>query len=173
MSENTTLADPPRDPAAIQSVEQSLVLTTFTADDAWEIGNALRTRLLAFPTPAVVNISLANSHQLLFHTATRSGTAPDNDLWVVRKRATVLRFGSSTWYMHNKNNGDEAAFAKKYMLGERAGDYAIHGGGWPVRVKGVEGVVGVIVVSGLKQEQDHQVIVEVLEEIVKKQDERA
>ncbi|KZV62769.1 hypothetical protein PENSPDRAFT_678204 [Peniophora sp. CONT] len=164
-----TLADPPRDLDAIQSVEQSLTLTTFTADDAWEIGTALRTRLLAFSTPVVINITLANSNQLLFHTATRSGTAPDNDQWVARKRATVLRWGSSTWYMHNKLQGDEAAFAAKYMLGERAGGYAIHGGGWPVRVKGVEGVVGVIVVSGLKQEQDHQVIVEVLEEFVKKQ----
>ena len=62
---------------------------------------------------------------------------------------------------------------RKEKLGERAGDYAIHGGGWPVRVKGVEGVVGVIVVSGLKQEEDHQVIVEVLGEIGKKQKERA
>lgn len=58
--------------------------------------------------------------------------------------------------------GDEAAFKAKYALGETAGDYAIHGGGWPVRVKGVEGVVAVIVVSGLKQEEDHGIIVEVL-----------
>ena len=39
------------------------------------------------------------------------------------------------------------------MLGESAGDYAIHGGGVPVRVKGVEGVVAVIVVSGLAQHE--------------------
>jgi uncharacterized protein (UPF0303 family) len=36
--------------------------------------------------------------------------------------------------------------------------YAVHGGGFPVKVKGVEGVVGVIVVSGLTQEDDHAVI---------------
>ena len=168
-----TLPDPPRDAASIESVEESLVLSTFTADDIWEIGTALRTRLLAFPTPAVVNITLANSNQLIFHTATRSGTQADNDSWVARKRATVLRFGKSTWYQHIKNQGNEDAFAKKYVLGETAGNYAIHGGGWPVRVKGVEGVVGVIVVSGLKQEEDHQVIVEVLKDIVKKQKDRA
>ena len=55
------------------------------------------------------------------------------------------------------------------MLGEGAGQYAIHGGGWPVRVRGVEGVVAVVVVSGLKQEQDHGIILqtvgEMLEEI--------
>lgn len=68
--------------------------------------------------------------------------------------------------MHNKLHGDEDAFKKKYMLGETAGEYAIHGGGVPVRVHGVEGIVGVIVVSGLKQHEDHQVVVEGLEEFL-------
>jgi len=62
--------------------------------------------------------------------------------------------------MHNKMHGDEKAFAEKYVLGETAGEYAIHGGGVPVRVTGVEGVVGVIVVSGLTQKEDHQVVVD-------------
>jgi uncharacterized protein (UPF0303 family) len=79
---------------------------------------------------------------------------------VARKRKTVLRWGVSSWYMHNKMQGDEKAFADKYMLGQSAGEYAIHGGGVPVRVKGVEGVVGVVVVSGLKQDEDHQVFLE-------------
>lgn len=34
----------------------------------------------------------------------------------------------------------------------------------PVRVRGVEGIVAVIVVSGLKQHQDHQIVIEALEE---------
>lgn len=166
---STSLSEPPRDLNAITRVEQSLVFRSFTADVAWELGNRLRTRLLEFPTPAVINISLANSNQLLFHSVTRSGTQPDNDSWVARKRATVLRWGFSTWYMHNKLAGDEAAFAAKYMLGDSAGQYAIHGGGFPVRVQGVEGIVGVIVVSGLKQEQDHQVIVETVEQYLAQQ----
>lgn len=67
--------------------------------------------------------------------------------------------------MHVKLSGDERLFAEKYSLvGERAGEYAIHGGGVPVRVKGVEGVVGIVVVSGLKQEEDHMVVVEGMEE---------
>jgi len=37
------------------------------------------------------------------------------------------------------------------------------GGGIPIRVKSVEGVVAVVVVSGLKQDQDHGVIVEVVQ----------
>ena len=60
----------------------------------------------------------------------------------------------------------EKIFAKKYMLGEKAGQYAIHGGGVPVRVRGVEGIVGVVVVSGLKQHEDHAVVVEGILEII-------
>ena len=65
--------------------------------------------------------------------------------------------------MHVKMEGNEDYFAKKYMLGENAGTYAIHGGGVPVRVKGVEGVIAVVVVSGLKQEEDHMIVVEGLQ----------
>ncbi|EON62218.1 hypothetical protein W97_01439 [Coniosporium apollinis CBS 100218] len=160
-----SLPEPPRSLAEIEAVESSLTFSTFTATTAWDLGCRLRTHLLAFPTATVISISLANSNQLLFHSVTHpGGTAPDNDSWVARKRKTVLRWGRSTWWMHCKMGGDEAAFGAKYGLGESAGSYAIHGGGVPVRVKGVEGVVGVVVVSGLKQEQDHQVVVETIKE---------
>lgn len=128
---------------------------------------AIRNRLRALSNlSAVVNITLANSNNILFHAVSRPGVQPDNDIWVSRKRKTVLRWGVSTWFMHNKMHGDEEAFRKKYMLGESAGQYAIHGGAVPVRVKGVEGIVGVIVVSGLKQHEDHQAVVEGLEEFL-------
>lgn len=61
----------------------------------------------------------------------------------------------------------EKVFAEKYMLGEKAGQYAIHGGGVPVRVRGVEGIVGVVVVSGLKQHEDHAVVVQGMLKIIK------
>jgi len=60
-----------------------------------------------------------------------------------------------------------AKFGLKSMNGGTVADYAIHGGGFPVRVDSVEGVIGVIVVSGLKQEDDHQVIVEVVREFIR------
>ena len=68
--------------------------------------------------------------------------------------------------MHNKFAGDEPAFAAKFALGEGAGSYAIHGGGWPVRVQSVAGIVAVVVVSGLKQEQDHGIIVQTVGEML-------
>lgn len=54
-------------------------------------------------------------------------------------------------------------FRAKTGLGERAGaEYAIHGGGVPVFVAGVEGLVAVCVVSGLRQWEDHRVVMEEL-----------
>jgi uncharacterized protein (UPF0303 family) len=115
----------------------------------------------------VVNIALANSQSVIFHAASRSGILPDNDIWVARKRNTVLRWGVPSWALNNKYKGDAEAFAVKFGLGTKASEFAIYGGGFPVRIKGVEGVVAVIVVSGLKQDQDHQVIVEALEKFSK------
>ena len=157
--------------AAIQAQSDAVILTQFTSDDAFTIGTSLRQRIRTlFPsTGAVINITSTNSDNLLFHCTTSPGVQPDNDLWVARKRATVKRWGVSSWYMHHKMTGSEQAFQKKYMLGERAGDYAIHGGGVPIRVKGVEGIVGVIVVSGLKQHEDHQVVIEALEQLLETQ----
>lgn len=68
-------------------------------------------------------------------------------------------------------NEIESAFVKKYALasangGAVADEYAIHGGGYPIRVRGVEGVVAVVVVSGLKQEDDHQVVAETIKEVI-------
>lgn len=48
------------------------------------------------------------------------------------------------------------------LLLARRPQYATHGGGFPLRVPNVEPLVGVVVVSGLAQEDDHQVIVDVL-----------
>ncbi|PCH41642.1 DUF336 domain-containing protein [Wolfiporia cocos MD-104 SS10] len=160
---------PPTDLEEIAAEEKRCIFTRFTAETAWIIGSMLRDRLRrASSKPAVINITLANSDQLLFHAATGPGTGPDNDTWVARKRRAVLRWSSSTWALHNKYRGDEPAFAAKFQLGQRGGDYAIHGGGFPIRVEGVEGIVGVIVVSGLTMQEDHEVIVEVIEDYLQK-----
>jgi hypothetical protein len=41
---------------------------------------------------------------------------------VSRKRKAVIRFGCSTWQLHNKFGGDEDSFAKKLGLGVTASD---------------------------------------------------
>lgn len=168
---------PPTTPTEIDQIDTHLLFPAFTASTAWTLGTALRSKLLAYAKPCVIDISLAQAcssgeggrddvAHCLFHAVTHSGTTPDNERWVRRKRAAVLRWGVSSYSLGRKFEGDEAAFAAKFMLGESAGRYAIHGGGWPVRVRGVEGIVAVVVVSGLKQEQDHGIIVQTVGEML-------
>lgn len=150
----------------LKADSDSFTLASFTTEDAFALGNLLYARLYPFATegkPTVISIALANTSQVIFQTVTGPGTAPDNEQWVRRKRNTVLRFGSSTWFMHNKLKGDEVAFAAKYAIADsNKGDYAIHGGAIPIRVQGVEGIVAIVVVSGLKQDEDHGVIADVI-----------
>ncbi|KAI1335253.1 hypothetical protein F5Y15DRAFT_398632 [Xylariaceae sp. FL0016] len=161
----TPIPNPPEDAEAVKTGCDSVLLDSFTAEDAWELGHLLYARLLPFSAqkPTLISIALANGGQVLFQTAVGSGTLPDNEVWVRRKRNTALRFGTSTWFQHCKYAGDEEAFRRKFGMSEvQAQEYAIHGGAVPVRVKGVEGVVAVVVVSGLKQHEDHGVIVDVI-----------
>ena len=68
--------------------------------------------------------------------------------------------------MHKKFNGSEKAFAEKFALGLGAGEYAIHGEGVPVRVQRFDGLVAVVVVSGLAQQEDHMVVIEGFERCI-------
>ncbi|EEA28231.1 hypothetical protein TMatcc_003448 [Talaromyces marneffei ATCC 18224] len=182
------LAEPSTDFEELTSLEKSSDFTfpSFNATVAFELGLALRARILSLPEdqrrPAVVSITSSNGNHILFQAATESGTIPDNEEWVRRKRNTVLRFGMSTWALRQKfvasvrNTDDrgrvEAVFAqgrglKSSVPGGVPDDYAIHGGGFPIRVVNMDQVVGVVVVSGLQQQHDHQVIVEVISDFLK------
>ncbi len=172
--EHKALGEAPRDIAAISSQERASQLPYWGASVAFELGCALRTRLLSFDKPAVVHIStISTPPHVLFHAVTQSGTALDNDFWVARKRNAVIRWQVSTWQLHNKFEGDEEKFKAKLGLGESAKEYAIHGGGVPVFVKNCEGPVAVVVVSGLKQWDDHQVVIEELAGVCGKLEKRA
>lgn len=79
-----------------------------------------------------------------------------------------MRFGVPSYALHVKYGGDEVKFRTTFGMGaEEAGAYAIHGGAVPIKIKGVEAIVAVVVVSGLKQDEDHGVIVEVLGDWIK------
>ncbi|KAL3428211.1 duf967 domain protein [Phlyctema vagabunda] len=160
----------PTTPAEIAEQESSLIFPSFTSDDAFTLGCQLRTRLRALDTPkaAVISIVSSNSARVLFHAISRPGAAKDNERWIERKTATVLRWGHSTWYWSRFFDGDEDRFATKLGLSPEASRaFAIHGGAVPVVVQGVEDPVAVVVVSGLKQDQDHMVVVEGMQQFLK------
>ncbi|KAA8910821.1 hypothetical protein FN846DRAFT_938089 [Sphaerosporella brunnea] len=151
--------------AELHRQQETLIFPHFTTQDAFELGSHLRTEaLLAHPrTPVAIRISLPTG-QILFTTVTCSPAVPDSESWLNRKAATVLRYGCSTLYLGEK-------MRSKGLKGDRISEmapvddaqYACHGGGFPVRIRGIEGVVAVIVVSGLAQEEDHKIVVEGIE----------
>ncbi|GAA5991513.1 hypothetical protein JCM10908_005738 [Rhodotorula pacifica] len=157
------------DATALASAE-ALRLVSFTSSDAFEIGIKLRQLISSkyAGKPAIIDIRAAADDQQYFFAACAEGSQPDNRHWAERKRRSVVRFGKSTASLRMKwPEGIPAHFAAS------EDDYAIHGGGFPVRVQGVEPLVGTIVVSGLKQEEDHQVIVDVLTEYIEQQQKAA
>ena len=140
--------------------EQLLQFTTFTNDDAWELGTRLVEAARAGALP--VTIDIRRGDQQLFHAAL-PGTSADNDAWIERKVRVVRRFGRSSLAVGTALRLEGRTIEDTYLLDEA--EYAPHGGAFPVTVKGV-GVVGTVTVSGLPQEDDHALVVSVLREFL-------
>jgi uncharacterized protein (UPF0303 family) len=160
-----TLPIPTNNLADLAQQEKSFTFAHFTCEHAWVIGNILRNALRTACVPAIIHISLAS--QTLFHTPSLPGTMPDAETWTQRKKNTVLRWGHSTWYMNCQFDGDYKRFAEQHaMSGDEWSRYTVEGGGYPVFVKGMEGVVGAIVLAGadLDGEHAHGVVLRAIEE---------
>ncbi|ANB11368.1 hypothetical protein AWJ20_4174 [Sugiyamaella lignohabitans] len=131
--------------------EKDAVLPAFNSDIAWQLGQIVRKNSLKFDKSVIISITGPNG-LVLFQTTTGPGVTLDNQSWVNRKRRAVTYFEQASYL-----TGRTFALNGKTMadFGQPTADFATHGGGFPIRVKGLEGLAGVIVVSGLKQEDDH------------------
>jgi uncharacterized protein (UPF0303 family) len=149
--------------AELAAEEAELQLTRFTNDDAWALGSALVGRARADGLPVAIEVS-RHSHQL-FHAAL-PGATPDNDSWIARKAAVVHRFGHSSLYVGQRSREAGTTFEEEFGLDPQA--FAAHGGGFPLVVRDV-GPIGVVVVSGLPQVEDHRMVVAALRDLVEAQ----
>ena len=109
-----------------------------------------------------MTIEVRRASRVVFRAA-RTGTNAHNDMYVAGKARIVARFGHSTMYERLRYEHEGTTFAEATSLAFP--EYAPHGGGFPLIVAGT-GPVGVAIVSGLPQEADHALIVEVLGEYV-------
>ncbi|KAI7905751.1 uncharacterized protein BX663DRAFT_500776 [Cokeromyces recurvatus] len=132
--------------------EEACQFSSFTSEDALALGLKLIDNIKPYKRSIVVDITL-NGHQL-FHYA-MNDTYKDNDEWVRRKNNTVYRFGHSSYYIGRYLASLGKTIEEKYFVSEK--DYATHGGGFPLKIKNV-GVVGTITVSGLAQQDDHNLV---------------
>ncbi|KAK9466120.1 hypothetical protein V1512DRAFT_208846 [Lipomyces arxii] len=156
---NEALSKPVLD--ALKAHEQELQFDGFNSQDALDLGMiilSLSPKVLD-PTNAsarsiVVHVSV-NGHLLFYHS--QDGTAPDNFDWIRRKVATVDRFGIATIHVGSACMAAGTTVSQKY--GISASEYVGAGGGFPLRIKGVERPVGVIACSGLPHMYDHDLLV--------------
>jgi uncharacterized protein (UPF0303 family) len=136
--------------------ERRLTFRQFDNDTAIDLGMLLVSMARERSLPITIDVSRAG--QQIFHVAL-PGTVADNDHWVARKIAVVMRFGHSSFYMGRSTAARGVSFEARYLVDPR--QFAPHGGCFPIVVEGT-GLVGTVTVSGLPQEDDHALVVEAL-----------
>ena len=143
-------------------LQEELLLTLPALDvvDALEIGEIAKSFGTQRDLPIAVEVRVGD--WAVYH-ASLPGSTPENDWWIGRKARVVKLKQHSTMFervlaveqgidWHKENN----------LLDET---HAIHGGGLPLITKN-EGFVGVLLISGLPQVDDHLLGVEVLTEFL-------
>lgn len=136
--------------------EEEIQFTHFSHDTALTVGMALVQEARKRGKSVAVDIA-RNGHQL-FHFS-MEGTSPDNNEWVRRKNNVVNRFGHSSYYVGISLQRAGQTIEQKYLISSY--DFAAHGGAFPLIIRGV-GAVGTITVSGLPQQEDHELLVTTL-----------
>lgn len=139
--------------ATLERQEEELVFDAFDHTHAWRLG----TRITAIAQEAghKVGIDIRRPGLILFRAAL-PGITPDQDTWIARKANVVLRMEASSALVDARLS---AANVDPVATGWLGVEYAVTGGSFPIRVRGV-GVVAAATASGLSSMDDHDLIVE-------------
>ena len=153
--------------AGLKTEEEMLVLPSFDIAAALEIGQIAFELASARELKAAIEVRIGE--WTVFH-ASLPGTNAENDWWMGRKARVVLLTGHSS--IHERVLAEETNIDWFAKHGVEEEQYAIHGGGLPINVVG-KGLVGILLVSGLPQIQDHLLGVEVLTEFLARKGENS
>jgi hypothetical protein len=140
--------------------ESSLILPSLEVSDALEIGEITRFKGVKRKLPVAIEVRLGD--WIVYH-ASLPGSKPENDWWMERKSRVVMLKHHSTMYERVSAQERGVDWHKENSLPDET--HAIHGGGLPLITKN-EGFVGVLLISGLPQVEDHLLGVEVLTEFL-------
>ena len=140
--------------------EHILTLPTLDLADALEIGEIAKSFAVLKNLPIAIEVRLGD--WITYH-ASLPGSTPENDWWISRKARTVMLKHHSTMYERVRAEERGVDWHKENNLQDET--HAIHGGGLPLITKN-EGFVGVLLISGLPQVEDHLLGVEVLTEFL-------
>jgi uncharacterized protein (UPF0303 family) len=142
------------------SEEQILTLPSLDLAGALEIGEIAKSLGVLSNLPIAIEVRLGD--WIIYHVSL-PGSTPDNDWWISRKARTVTLKHHSTMYERVSAEERGVDWHKENNLSDET--HAIHGGGLPLITKN-EGFVGVLLISGLPQVEDHLLGVEVLTEFL-------
>ncbi len=143
--------------------EEELQFPRFDSELAWRLGSWVVTKARKEKLPIAVDITVGS--RCLFHWSSNGGEV-DNERWIERKSRSVMRFGHSSLFLGRRLMDEGVSAAEKHYVDEK--DYAFAGGSFPIRVRGT-GLIGTMAVSGLRQEDDHDLVVQALSWILRKQ----
>ncbi|MFD0049728.1 heme-degrading domain-containing protein [Actinomycetes bacterium NPDC127524] len=146
--------------AEILKQEQELQFEQFSHDTALVLGQILID--LAKKGRKSIAVQISKNGQKLFYHA-MDGTSPDQEHWIRRKSNVAARHNHSSYYIRLYNESKNRSYFEAFSVSPE--EYAVHGGSFPLAVKNA-GVIGTITVSGLTQEEDHQLIVDGLKRIL-------
>lgn len=141
----------------ILAEEAELRLDGFGADDAWMLGSQMRRTAADQGLPVAIGIVLGR--QRVFHAAL-PGSSADNDEWLARKTAVVLRYGRSSLGVGEQFRVEGKDFDVASRLDPSR--YAAHGGVFPLVLRRGGALLGAVGISGLPQREDHAFVVEQL-----------
>jgi len=140
--------------------EQILTLPSLDLAGALEIGEIAKSIAVLRKLPLAIQVRLGD--WIIYH-ASLPGSTSENHWWIDRKARVVLLKHHSTMYERVSAEERGVDWHKENNLLDET--HAIHGGGLPLITKN-EGFVGVLLISGLPQVEDHLLGVEVLTEFL-------
>ncbi len=146
--------------------EQSLILPSFSSTEGLEIGEIAKSLGLLRNLPVAIELRLGD--WIVYH-ASLPGSKPENDWWIARKARVVMLKHHSTLYERVSAEERGVDWHKENNLLDET--HAIHGGGLPLITRD-KGFVGVLLISGLPQVEDHLLGVEVLTEFLARKGEQ-
>jgi len=139
--------------------ERRLVFSSLDENGAVAIGLSILQAATERDLPVTIEVRLRD--RVVFRAA-RNGTNATNDQYIGGKARLVERFGHASLYERLRYEAEGTTFEAATSL--TFPEYAPHGGGFPLIVEGT-GPVGVVIVSGLPQLDDHALVVECLAKV--------
>ena len=140
--------------------EQILTLPSLDLAGALEIGEIAKSIAVLRKLPLAIQVRLGD--WIIYH-ASLPGSTSENHWWIDRKARVVLLKHHSTLFERVSAEERGIDWHKENNLLDET--HAIHGGGLPLITKD-EGFIGVLLISGLPQVDDHLLGVEVLTELL-------